>query len=158
MPARAESVTPICPSTAITHNLMFGSRNLYTGGDVSRLQAFLGISPTGYFGPITRAGVITFQSTNSIVPAVGYVGPLTRAAIAKRCSPTPGNSTVSFSAAPTTGATQLAVTFTSSGSGLGTGQYIIDYGDGAHSGPVQSYCTKSSSTATTSDCSLTAGH
>ncbi len=158
-PARAESVTPACPSTPITHALTVGSRDYGTAGDVSRLQVFLGISPTGYFGPITRAGVITFQSANGVAPAVGYVGPLTRAAIAGRCSPTPGNTIkVSFSAAPTVGSAPLAVTFSGAGSGLGSGQYVVDYGDGANSGPVPSYCTKPTSSATTSDCTLTAGH
>jgi len=136
---------------------MFGSRNLYTGGDVSRLQAFLGISPTGYFGPITKAGVITFQSANSIAPAVGYVGPLTRAAIAKRCSPASAIN-IRFSAAPTVGSAPLAVTFSGAGSGLGTGQYIIDYGDSATSGSIQSYCTASTSGGAASECSITAGH
>src|SRR3989344_6362030 len=102
--AEAASITPACPSVAITHVLTVGSRDLGTGGDVSRLQTFLGISPTGYFGPITKAGVITFQKDTGIVPAVGYVGPLTRAAIVKRCAPTSGNTIdVSFSASPTTG-------------------------------------------------------
>jgi peptidoglycan hydrolase-like protein with peptidoglycan-binding domain len=158
LPARAESITPVCPSIAITRSLAFGSRDLYTGGDVSRLQAFLGISPTGYFGPITKAGVIKFQSDNSIAPAVGYVGPLTRAAIAKRCIVTPPSGVdISFSAAPTTGSAPLPVTFSASGSGLGRGQYVVDYGDGANSGPVPSYCVSVSGTASSS-CNMTAGH
>lgn len=152
----AESVTPACPDIVISRNLTVGSRDASTGKDVSRLQVFLGISPTGYFGPITKAGVITFQKENSIVPAVGYVGPLTRAAIVKRCSGGVSTTNVSFSPAPTTGTAPLAVTFSVSGSGLGRGQYIIAYGDGANSGPLQSYCTTTANA--TSSCEFSAGH
>ncbi|HYF29407.1 MAG TPA: peptidoglycan-binding protein [Candidatus Paceibacterota bacterium] len=38
-------------------------------------------TPTGYFGPITRAAVITFQAAKGL-EQVGQVGPLTRAALA----------------------------------------------------------------------------
>jgi len=155
--AQADSVTPACPSTTIFHNLTVGSRDAGTAGDVSRLQKFLGIGPTGYFGPLTKAGVIAFQKANSIAPAVGYVGPLTRAAIVKRCNPTGSTADVSFSASPTTGTAPLAVTFPVSGSGLGRGQYIIAYGDGANSGPLQSYCTTTTGVATSS-CEFSAGH
>jgi len=157
--AGAESVTPACPDVAISRNLTVGSRDFTTGKDVSRLQTFLGIAPTGYFGPITKAGVIAFQKANSIAPAVGYVGPLTRAAIIKRCAPTGGSTVdVSFSAMPVTGTVPLAVTFPVSGSGLGKGQYIIEYGDGANSGPLQSYCTTTTGSTATSSCEFSAGH
>lgn len=35
---------------------------------------------TGYFGPITRAAVVAYQTAKGI-PATGFVGPLTRAAL-----------------------------------------------------------------------------
>ncbi len=64
------------------------SRDLHQGkqgDDVAALQSHLvdnGYYPealiTGYFGPLTRAAVIRYQTLNSIVPAVGYVGPITR--------------------------------------------------------------------------------
>jgi len=60
----------------------------YTGAEVTALQqklTALGIYAgpvTGYFGPLTRAAVKTFQTKNGISP-VGYVGPGTRAALNK---------------------------------------------------------------------------
>jgi hypothetical protein len=60
-------------------NLRFGMR----GSDVLELQkqlkilGFFKVTPTGYFGPITRAAVIAYQRANG-VPATGFVGVLTR--------------------------------------------------------------------------------
>ena len=34
---------------------------------------------TDYFGPLTVAALIEYQKANGISPAVGYFGPLTRA-------------------------------------------------------------------------------
>ena len=47
---------------------------------VSALQIFLGISPTSYFGPITKAAVKKWQAEHDI-SAIGYVGPQTRKAM-----------------------------------------------------------------------------
>jgi hypothetical protein len=66
-----------------TKNLSYGSR----GEDVSELQKILlaqgylklrtGL-PTGWFGPLTRAALIKWQTANG-VPATGVFGPLSRA-------------------------------------------------------------------------------
>lgn len=161
LPASAQTATtPACPNVPITHSLTVGSRDRYTGGDVSRLQAFLGITPTGYFGSITRGKVATWQALNGITPAVGYVGPLTRAAIAKRCNAQPF-ADISFSGSPSTGTAPLQVAFSASGTGFGAGQYIIDYGDAADSGPVTTTCATSNpgaAAAATSTCTLSASH
>ncbi|MDO8407945.1 MAG: peptidoglycan-binding protein [bacterium] len=153
------TVTAACPDVALTHDLSLGATDSATGGDVSSLQTFLGISPTGYFDSATKQSAVSWQASNSISPAVGYVGPLTRAAIIKRCNPS-GESTVdvSFSATPSVGTAPLAVAFSSSGAGLGTGQYIIDYGDSATSGSLQSYCTTATSEMVTASCEFSAGH
>src|SRR5690348_15462415 len=45
----------ICPQ--ILRSLSRGS----TGDDVTSLQAFLGVSQTGYFGPLTERAVSSFQ-------------------------------------------------------------------------------------------------
>jgi peptidoglycan hydrolase-like protein with peptidoglycan-binding domain len=50
-----------------------------TGADVTALQTKLGVSATGYFGALTKAAVVAYQTANGIVPATGYVGPLTLA-------------------------------------------------------------------------------
>lgn len=154
----AASAVPACPSAAITHNLSVGATDAASAGDVSRLQTFLGISPTGYFGPITRKGVIAWQSSNAVSPT-GYAGPATRAAIASRCNPAGStHPDVSFSGAPSVGSAPLAVSFTGTGTGLGTGTYIIDYGDGATSGPIPSYCSSDASGTASAACSFSAGH
>lgn len=87
-----------CP--VISQNLFIGLRDVYSGGDVYRLQIFLisqGLlsadSATGFFGSKTRAALSRFQSSVGIYPNSGRLGPVTRAAIAKRCggvvNPTP---------------------------------------------------------------------
>lgn len=83
-----------CP--ALTRDLSLGS----TGADVMELQQFLNssaatqIASSGagspgnestYFGSLTNAAVMKFQSANSISPVAGYVGSKTRAAISAVC-------------------------------------------------------------------------
>jgi len=72
-------------------NLTMGS----TGAEVVSLQSFLegegfmtipaGVSK-GYFGPLTRAGLASYQASQGIVPPVGYFGPITRANLAQKCA------------------------------------------------------------------------
>lgn len=65
---------------ALYRSLTIGSR----GQQVSELQqslttlGFYNGPVTGYFGPLTRAGVIKFQKAHNIFPQVGYFGNLTR--------------------------------------------------------------------------------
>lgn len=54
-------------------NMWFGMSNQ----DVFALQARLGIKPTGWFGPLTFANVISYQKANGI-SGTGFVGILTR--------------------------------------------------------------------------------
>src|SRR6185437_7274698 len=72
-----------CPS--LTTQLVVGSRDATTKGQVTELQLFLNRRYsnqliTGYYGSITRANVLRYQQEQGI-SAVGVVGPLTRAAI-----------------------------------------------------------------------------
>ena len=80
---------------SLSHNLMYGSRDYQTNGDVSTLQGFLVtqgdlyVNPTGYFGPMTLHAVQRFQSSQGIF-TTGYVGAFTRAAISRAsCGGTP---------------------------------------------------------------------
>lgn len=87
-------ITPIdtvdtTPSSCLqlTVNMVSGSKDSTTNGQVSDLQFFLSnkgylrTDPTGYFGVATLAAVKALQSDNGITPN-GVVGPLTRAKIA----------------------------------------------------------------------------
>lgn len=85
-PDAAASSSQACVS--LSRNLMFGSRDSSTDGQVSALQAFLiqdgdmHAGATGYFGMITQRAVQRFQSSQGIF-TTGYVGALTRAAVSR---------------------------------------------------------------------------
>lgn len=87
---------PVGASAAYTFNtdLTIGS----AGADVVNLQKVLNMSPdtavassgagspgmeTSYFGDLTRAAVMKFQTKYGIMPVAGYVGSITRAALHK---------------------------------------------------------------------------
>ncbi len=75
-----------------------GSTDAGTNGEVSKLQRFLGVNPTGYFGPLTSRALQTWQNKNGITITTfgrGAVGPKTRAAMMQTCSQTNQNSHVS---------------------------------------------------------------
>lgn len=80
----AATSTPSAPKFIFTLPLSVGS----TGNEVTELQkrlTLLGVYTgpiTGYFGPLTRAGVVALQAKNGL-PQVGLVGPLTRAVLNK---------------------------------------------------------------------------
>ncbi len=65
---------------SLTYNMRLGSRDATTNGEVSMLQDFLGIDPSGYFGKVTLTAAKTFQAKNGLLSS-GYVGPQTRAKI-----------------------------------------------------------------------------
>src|SRR3989344_7568334 len=54
-----------------------------SGSDVKELQAYLGVSETGYFGPATARAVAAFQAEEGLTQA-GTVGPQTRAALDRK--------------------------------------------------------------------------
>src|SRR3989338_3407495 len=72
------SVGVLSADAAYMHSvtLMQGS----SGAQVASLQATLGVSADGSFGPITKAAVVAFQSANGLV-ADGVVGPMTGAVL-----------------------------------------------------------------------------
>jgi len=129
----ASSPSRGCP--ALTRVLYRGLR----GNDVSSLQAHLGVSQTGFFGPVTEAAVQKLQmevgiaAPNTGAPAgYGQVGPRTRAAIALRCG---GSSSQAFTASPTSGSAPLTVVFEQITKG-GDGLLGIDFGDGTRVGTM----------------------
>jgi peptidoglycan hydrolase-like protein with peptidoglycan-binding domain len=147
-------VSPSCPS--FTRSLSIGAQ----GSDVTALQQFLSaqgylsVSPTGYFGALTKAAIGRWQAQNSIAASgsagFGIFGPLSRSYFARSCGttttgPTTGpTTTTSFTASPDSGNAPLTVQFSSSapqGSTVGTS---VNFGDGSSGNlgfvPVCSSC------------------
>lgn len=82
--AFALSAVAASAATSYTRDLTIGS----TGADVASLQTtlvskgFLVIPANvskGYFGALTKTGLMNYQKSVGIAPAVGYFGPITRA-------------------------------------------------------------------------------
>lgn len=95
---QSNSSAPVASAT-FTRDLTIGS----SGSDVSSLQQVLIgggylniVAPTGYFGAMTKAALVKWQSANGVTPASGYFGPLTRASMA------PVSTTPSTPTTPTT--------------------------------------------------------
>ncbi len=93
--------TPSTPATSsFTRDLTVGSK----GADVTALQdalkagGYMSASATGYFGALTKAGVIAWQTAKGITPAAGYFGAKSRAAFGGTVATTSGTP-----AAPITG-------------------------------------------------------
>lgn len=82
-----------CPT--FTRTLLRGATDATTNGEVTRLQQFLGISPTtGWFGTLTEAAVGRWQVAEGLLPTsatvrdgLGVVGPKTRARMGEGCAP-----------------------------------------------------------------------
>ncbi|HVM58860.1 MAG TPA: peptidoglycan-binding protein [Candidatus Paceibacterota bacterium] len=124
------------------------------GDDVSELQTTLGVEATGFFGPLTHAAVMKWQSENGL-PSTGYVGSMTRAKLIERCGkpvPMPGKNPVSLSASPSSGVAPLTVAFSTSGGSTGT--YIISFGDGATSSPLKAECAATATVGSVPTCSV----
>lgn len=61
-----------------------------TGSQVMAMQAVVGATADGKFGPMTKAKVMAWQASKGLV-ADGVVGPMTGAAMAASCVPSTGN-------------------------------------------------------------------
>lgn len=129
----AENITP--PNPPITSDLYVG----LVGEQVSSLQQFLKNlgyftypTVTGYFGPFTRAAVVSFQNAYGIQP-VGAIGPITRAKIVEISSSTTtsavtqnktpvrrrgGSHSSNHNSEPDPSVYTLSVNFTGSGDGF----------------------------------------
>ncbi|MDD2657091.1 MAG: peptidoglycan-binding domain-containing protein [Candidatus Pacebacteria bacterium] len=79
--------TPVTTGTGSTSSATF-TRDLTvgsTGTDVTALQnalkagGYMTANATGYFGALTKAGVIAWQTAKGVSPAAGYFGPKSRA-------------------------------------------------------------------------------
>ncbi|MDP3935050.1 MAG: hypothetical protein Q8Q46_02465, partial [Candidatus Giovannonibacteria bacterium] len=87
---------------SFTRDLTVGSR----GDDVTCLQTALNVSPqSGYFGPLTKAAVVKWQTDNGVSPAAGYFGSISRAKYSSAVVVT----TPTTPTTPTTGGTPAAV-------------------------------------------------
>ena len=121
-PSGVKPLPPTCPT--FTRTLAQGA----TGNDVTQLQQYLGVSPTGYFGPMTAKAVAAVQADAGL-SQVGIVGPATRAWFYKRCGG--GGWNQNFIASPTSGTAPLQVVFNArSAPGVSVSSYSVDFGDG----------------------------
>ncbi|MEA4910926.1 hypothetical protein SDC9_21768 [bioreactor metagenome] len=86
-----QKFSPIADSVSCIdaqYDLSFGSRDYALYGNVQKLQHFLfenGImyhAPTGYFGPITQASLIKYQTLRNLYPT-GFFDSNTRKAVAR---------------------------------------------------------------------------
>ncbi len=80
--APAGIVNPTASGSVFSRTLRQGDR----GSDVKTLQTWLTdvgdtVPETGYFGSITKAAVVNFQTDESLAPVTGVVGHLTAAAL-----------------------------------------------------------------------------
>ena len=91
-----------------------------TGDDVTQLQQYLGVSPTGYFGTATARAVTAVQADAGL-SQIGIVGPATRMDLQALRR---GGWNQNFSASPTSGQAPCRTRATVSG-----GEYKVD-GDG----------------------------
>jgi hypothetical protein len=94
------ATTPTTPAQgqvlgAATYNFTTDFGVGATGADVTALQQILIAegdlaiaTPTGTFGPLTKAAVMKYQQVHGISPATGYVGPKTRAVLNAGVTPT----------------------------------------------------------------------
>jgi hypothetical protein len=101
--------SPSVSCLTLTSNLSQGSTDADTQGQVTKLQQFLGITPTtGYFGVLTQGAVEKYQTARGIVssgtPATtgyGATGPRTRAAMASCAVATTDSTSSNPSTSPT---------------------------------------------------------
>jgi peptidoglycan hydrolase-like protein with peptidoglycan-binding domain len=68
-------------------DLYIGRTDAQTNGEVSKLQQFLGISPTGYYGNLTAQAVMNWQKAHGMdyVTLKSGVGPTTRGKLKEGC-------------------------------------------------------------------------
>jgi peptidoglycan hydrolase-like protein with peptidoglycan-binding domain len=134
--AAIEAAANHCTAVNLTRNLALGSQ----GTDVTQLQQFLlahgdlNTTATGYFGILTQAAVIKFQTQNGISP-VGSVGPITRAkitALTNSCTTAAGGNSTTSSPNPPPSTTPLLPASTSTTPGTPT--TIINYAPPAGGG------------------------
>ncbi len=142
----------------LSHTLLSGSTDSLSGGEVSKLQAYLGVRQTGYFGPLTKQAVINWQKAHD-VSAIGVVGPTTRGIMAcagtqspmstpsnvpqtsvvpethttppvtETPTPTPSR-TATMYIQPTSGSAPLRVSFLYDAPYAVSTHYFINFGDG----------------------------
>lgn len=132
-------------SCSFTKDLTVGS----TGSDVTCLQnalkanGYLSVNATGYFGSLTKAAVIKWQTAAGVSPAAGYFGAKSRAVFGGSTASTGGTTTGGTTTGAGTGTgLKVALAATSpNGSvliGGTTGQAIGDLADFIFSNPTAS--------------------
>lgn len=132
------STTTTTSSSTFTKDLTVGS----TGAEVTALQTtliskgYLSGSATGYFGSMTKAAVMKWQTAAGITPASGYFGPKSRAAFGGAM--TGGSTGGTMSAGTGTGLKVMLSPTSPNGTVLVQGQGIGDLADFVFANPTAS--------------------
>ncbi len=139
---------PVAPACLIINkNLTYGMSD----PEVAKLQQFLNVTMTGYFGPLTLKAVQKWQKENNVVSSgspsttgYGRVGAFTRAKLKEKCQ-TSEKHDYKFSASPAIGSAPLKVSFSAVPEpGVSSESYYISLGDGVEYKLLSITCDASS--------------
>ena len=138
---RDDDPDPSFECITITQNLRYRDRDVNKNGEVSLLQDFLqgrgylNSKPTGYFGLLTFRAVKDYQKSVGISPT-GYLGPITRVAINADCTePTTSSTSTAPVISGVSGPQSLNIgqqgtwTIKASNKSNGTLNYSVVWGD-----------------------------
>ncbi|HUY05282.1 MAG TPA: peptidoglycan-binding domain-containing protein [Candidatus Paceibacterota bacterium] len=142
--------TPVSTGTTSTASACSFSKDLTegsTGADVTCLQnalkagGYMTANATGYFGALTKAGVVAWQKAAGVTPTAGYFGAKSRAAfnLGGSTTTTGGTTTGGTVSAGTGTGLKVSLSATSpSGTVLVQGQAIGDLADYVFANPTAS--------------------
>lgn len=137
----SHGATVTLPAPAPAHRICAMSVRAFNqgseGDDVRAFQEFLQseghlrVSPTGFYGPLTREALAKWQAAQGFESA-GVVGPKTLERIRIKCGLGQGNESGRLSASPSSGNAPLTVTFSHYVGGFRPAgiSYTLDFGDG----------------------------
>ncbi len=135
------TTTSTSSSCSFSKDLTVGS----TGADVTCLQnalkaaGYMTANSTGYFGGLTRAGVVAWQKAMNVTPAAGYFGSKSRSAWNLGGGSSSTTTTTTGPSAGTGNGLKVMLSATSpSGTVLVQGQGIGDLGDFVFANPTAS--------------------
>jgi hypothetical protein len=130
--------TIVIPCVTIERTLSSGM----SGADVMKLQQFLRVKQSGYFGPLTQKSLTTWQISAHIItspksPGAGTTGPKTRAALRCTSAPNPPAPVQIHSITPTSTSVSAPVIATTTAAPISPPVPIVTGGGGSVSATAQ---------------------